>query len=177
MAGFENIDEQSLWDAFRRGNEQAFSEIYKRFAGVLYGYGYHITADAALVQDAVQDLFSDLWRTRKNLSSTTSIKFYLFRSLRRKLHRLSDIRQLPEDLYQLQTESAETVRIQLEENILQQQRLQQLMGQLPNRQQEVLRLRFYDNFSWVEIADILQINEQSVRNIVQRAVARLREQW
>jgi RNA polymerase sigma-70 factor (ECF subfamily) len=182
LAGFENIDyisiaEPELWNVFRQGDEKAFSELYQRFAGVLYNYGYQLTADAALVQDAMQDLFSDLWRTHKNLSATTSVKFYLFRSIRRKLHRLSDIRQLPEDLYPLQTESAETLKIQIEENILQQQRLQKLMSQLPARQQEVIRLRFYDNFSWEEISGILQINEQSVRNLVQRAVVKLRETW
>lgn len=182
LAGSENIDyisiaEPELWNAFREGDEKAFSELYQRFAGVLYNYGYQLTADAALVQDAMQDLFSDLWRTRKNLSATTSVKFYLFRSIRRKLHRLSDIRQLPEDLYPLQTESAETLKIRIEENVLQQQRLQRLMSQLPVRQQEVIRLRFYDNFSWEEISGILQINEQSVRNLVQRAVVKLRENW
>lgn len=182
MAGSENIDyisiaEPELWNAFRQGDEKAFSELYQRFAGVLYNYGYHLTADAALVQDAMQDLFSDLWRTHKNLSATTSVKYYLFRSIRRKLHRLSDIRQLPEDLYPLQTESAETLKIKIEEGILQQQRLQKLMSQLPARQQEVIRLRFYDNFSWEEISGILQINEQSVRNIVQRAVVKLRDLW
>lgn len=182
MAGSENInqitnEEQELWNAFRKGSEQAFSDIYHQFSGTLYNYGYHLAADAALVQDAMQDLFSDLWRTRKNLSATTSIKYYLFRSLRRKLHRLSDIKQLPEDLYPLQTESAETLKIQGEEDILQQQHLQKLMSLLPARQQEVIRLRFYDNFSWEEIAGILQINEQSVRNLVQRAVVKLRELW
>jgi RNA polymerase sigma factor (sigma-70 family) len=179
LAGSENntTTEQELWNAFRQGNEQAFSEMYQQFAGVLYSYGHHLTGNALLVQDAMQDLFADLWRTRKNLSGTTSVKYYLFRSLRRKLHRLSDIRQLPEDLYPLQTESAETLKIQLEENMLQQQRLHRLMGLLPARQQEVIRLRFYENFSWEQISGILQINEQSVRNLVQRAVAKLREQW
>ena len=182
LAASENIDyisiaEPELWNSFRQGDEKAFSELYQRFASVLYNYGYHLNPDAALVQDAMQDLFSDLWRTRKNLSATTSVKYYLFRSIRRKLHRLSDIRQLPEDLYPLQTESAEALKIQIEESILQQQRLQKLMSQLPARQQEVIRLRFYDNFSWEEISGILQINEQSVRNLVQRAVVKLRELW
>jgi RNA polymerase sigma factor (sigma-70 family) len=182
LADSENINqitntERELWNAFRKGDEQAFSDIYHQFAGTLYNYGYHLAADATLVQDAMQDLFADLWRTRKNLSETTSIKYYLFRSLRRKLHRLSAIKPLPEDLYPLQTESVETVKIQGEENVLQQQHLQRLMDQLPARQQEVIRLRFYDNFSWEEMAGILQINEQSVRNLVQRAVVKLRELW
>ncbi len=73
------------------------------------------------------------------------------------------------------TESAEHVMIRVEESVQQMKRLQQAIESLPFRQQEVIRLRFYDDFSWGEIAGILQINEQSVRNLVQRAVLKLRQ--
>ena len=181
MAGSENINHASiadheLWIAFKQGDTEAFSEMYQRYAGTLYNYGYHLVSDAALVQDAMQDLFADLWRTRHNLSDTSSIKYYLFRSLRRRLHRMADIKPVP-PVTPLQTESIEELKIKTEEYLLLLQRLQQLMARLPERQQEVIRLRFYDNFSWEEIAGILQINEQSVRNLVQRAIVKLREGW
>lgn len=181
MTASENINHTSmgdheLWSAFKQGNTQAFSEMYQQYAGMLYNYGCHLVADEALVQDAMQDLFAVLWRTRNNLSDTTSIKYYLFSSLRRRLLRLAETRQLPL-LPAEQAESAESFKIKLEEDMLQQQQLQQLILKLPDRQQEVIRLRFYDDFSWEEIAGILQINEQSARNLVQRAVAKLRELW
>jgi RNA polymerase sigma-70 factor (ECF subfamily) len=181
LAGSENINHSSiadheLWTAFKQGSVQAFSELYQRHAGILYNYGYHLLPDASLVQDAMQDLFADLWRTRGNLSDTTSIKYYLFRSLRRRLHKLADIRPVPA-ASTLQTESIEDLKIKKEEHLQLLHRLQLLMSRLPERQQEVIRLRFYDNFSWEEIAGILQINEQSVRNLVQRAIIKLRESW
>lgn len=179
--GSENINHTSivdheLWTAFKQGNAEAFSEMYQRYAGTLYNYGYHLVPDATQVQDAMQDLFADLWRTRTNLSDTTSIKYYLFRSLRRRLYRMAESRPVPLD-DPSPTESIEELTIRTEETSLLFRRLHQLMSRLPERQQEVLRLRFYDNFSWEEMAGILQINEQSVRNLVQRAIARLREGW
>jgi RNA polymerase sigma factor (sigma-70 family) len=176
--GHASWQEQELWSAFKQGDEQAFSEIYQRFVEVLYNYGYHIVADTFLVQDAIQDLFADLWRMRRNLANTTSIKFYLFRSLRRRLHRLSGGQPgaAPASLLlqTLQTDSVETLKIRLEDDALQLQKLQRAIMQLPSRQQEVIRLRFYDGFRWEEIAGILQINEQSVRNLVQRSILKLR---
>jgi len=170
------IAEEVLWNAFRQDDEQAFSEMYRRFAAVLYNYGFHLAGDAAQVQDAMQDLFADLWRTRHNLSATTSVKYYLFRSLRRRLHRLSDAKAALVLDWSLQEEaSVEDMRIMGEEDLLQQLRLQKAMRQLPVRQQEAIRLRFYDNFSWEEISGIMGVNEQSVRNLVQRAVVKLRE--
>lgn len=177
--GHASWQEQELWSAFKQGDGQAFGEIYQRFVEVLYNYGYHIVADPFLVQDAIQDLFADLWRMRRNLANTTSVKFYLFRSLRRRLYRLSGGQSAQEPsvflLQTLQTDSVETLKIQLEDDALQLQKLQRAILQLPSRQQEVIRLRFYDGFRWEEIAGILQINEQSVRNLVQRSILKLRQ--
>ena len=55
------------------------------------------------------------------------------------------------------------------------ERLQRAYLQLSPYQKEVLNLRFYEDFSYEEIAKILSINEQSVRNLIQRAILKLRE--
>lgn len=176
---YATMPEASLWQAFKQNDAQALSEIYERFVNELYNYGYHFVMDAAQVQDAIQDVFADLWRTREQLSDTTSIKYYLFCCLRRRLGRLreTDARAtlwVEDGQHDPHTESAEHVMIRVEESVQQMKRLQQAIATLPFRQQEVIRLRFYDDFSWAEIAGILQINEQSVRNLVQRAVLKLR---
>ena len=81
------VDEMALWRAFKSGDQAAFARMYQCYSRVLYGYGFRVTHDAALIEDCIQDLFIELWRTRENLSDTTSIKFYLFRSLRRRISR------------------------------------------------------------------------------------------
>ncbi len=55
------------------------------------------------------------------------------------------------------------------------ERVQQWLDSLPPRQQEALLLRYYQDFSYVEIADLLSINEQSVRNLVQKALQKIRQ--
>lgn len=52
-----------------------------------------------------------------------------------------------------------------------------LLTKLPERQKEVLYLRFFHDLSPEEIASMLDIKPQSVRNIIQRALANLREHW
>lgn len=177
---YATMQEAGLWQAFKRSDALALSEIYKRFVNELYNYGYHFVMDAGRVQDAIQDVFADLWRTRENLSDTTSVKYYLFCCLRRRLGRKNDFpghlsEWTEENGADLHTDSAEIVMIRVEESVQQMRRLQQAIATLPFRQQEVIRLRFYDDFSWAEIAGILEINEQSVRNLVQRAVLKLRQ--
>src|SRR5688572_17426542 len=76
-----------LWEAFRRGNRVAFGEIYSNYGAALLAYGSRITPDHKLVEDCLQDLFVELWKSKENLSSTTSIKFYLFKAIRHKIFR------------------------------------------------------------------------------------------
>lgn len=172
--------EIELWQRFKSGDEGAFGQIYQQYVGILYNYGYHITTDGFLVQDAIQDLFVDLWRMRQNLSDTTSIKFYLFRALRRKLHRLVESEQIFTELTQnplFSSPAYESIQIANEESTERLQHLQSYLQTLPPRQFEVIRLRFFEEFSFEQIAGIMDMNEQSVRNLLQRAILKLRTQF
>jgi RNA polymerase sigma factor (sigma-70 family) len=174
-------EEYVLWIRFKSGDRDAFSQIYSRYVGILYNYGFRIVSDSTLVQDAIQDLFTDLWSMRKNLANTTSIKYYLFRSLRRKIHRLVETENLSESFLDTDdmsilpfTLSAETVRIENETMLEQIQTLQKAMLDLPQRQLEAIRLRFFEGFELHEVAEIMQMNEQSVRNLLHRSIRKLR---
>lgn len=122
----------------------------------------------------------DLWRIQQNLADAESVKFYLFRSLRRKIHRLSEKenRFLPveEDAFHPRNEA--TPEHQITEQEQEQQLTQQLaqaLKQLPERQLEVVTLRFYENFKTNEIAAIMGITDKSVRNTLHKAMTHLRE--
>lgn len=174
-------EEFLLWQRFKSGDKDAFSRIYTKYVGILYNYGYHILPDTYLVQDAIQDLFADLWRMRQNLANTSSIKYYLFRSLRRKIHSRSEGEQLCDSFCETDQSlwipfvlSNEALLIENETSEEQIQTLQKALSKLPARQFEAIRLRFFDGFELDEVADIMQMNEQSVRNLIQRSLRKLR---
>ncbi len=178
-----NLSDIILWQTFRSGNKAAFAELYRRYVKVLYNYGSKFSTDSDLLEDAVQDLFTDLWRMKANLSDTDSIKFYLFRSLRRLIHRqikhdsvFSDINisQNLEAIFASEP-SSEQLQISQETEAILKQRLAHALTTLPKRQSEALNLRFYENFDYPQIAEIMGINEQSARNFVQKAIQLLRQ--
>lgn len=177
-----NDEEYRLWLRFKDGDTEAFAQIYESYVGVLYNYGYHMVADAALIKDAIQELFANLWHTRANLSATTSIKYYLFRSLRRQITRLREKEQRYEALHDSDqssfipfTFSTETILIEREMAEEQIRHLQSALLNLPSRQSEAIRLRFFDGFELEEVANIMQMNEQSVRNLIQRSIRKMRQ--
>ena len=59
----------------------------------------------------------------------------------------------------------------------QQSKISYFLKQLPDRQREILYLRFYQDLRVEEIAQLLQIKPQSVSNIIQRALLNLRQHW
>lgn len=170
-------EELVLWQSFKSGDKEAFGHIYELYVEALFSYGYYFTKDKDLVEDAIQELFIDLWRMKANLSDTTAIKYYLFRALQRKICHLVDV----ETIFTKFTETSDSADTSVEERIIseeQSEEYQYILSKglvlLPQRQLQAVHLRFFDNLDTREIADIMGMNEQSVRNIIQRALQKLR---
>lgn len=178
-----NSNDQQLWRGLREGNELAFTAIFDRYHRTLYNYGSKLAADSALIEDAVQEVFIDVWRMRASLSEDIlSIKFYLYRSLRRRIQRIQGKYQSSENIDEIADEEAtpmsiteETVQIEQESKAMLTRRIQELLAHLPKRQAEALTLYYYDDFSISQIAQIMDVNEKSVRNFIHRALTSLRQ--
>ena len=56
-----------------------------------------------------------------------------------------------------------------------QRKIREMLSQLPERQIEVITLRYFEDFSVEEIADIMGINEKSVRNLIYKAITSFRQ--
>lgn len=175
--------DQELWVSLRKGDVSAFTALFEMYHKTLYNYGYKLTADASLTEDAVQEVFINVWKLRSTLTEEiNSVKFYLFRSMRRSIQRsLSknltkgylveiDDRLITDFNADIQTQwiEEETVRRQ-SQNML------QLLHELPSRQLEALTLRYFDAFKICEIADIMGVSEKSVRNFIYKGITSLRE--
>lgn len=174
-------DEIELWNRFRAGDKLALGEIYHRYAGILYNYGFHFVKRIELIEDALQDLFVVLWETRERLSDTTSVKYYLFRSMRRQLTKLSrknfsSLLEEVDDEHDLAwySPSAETVWVALETEGERIQVLRRALEKVSPRQLEAIRLYYFEGFDLASVARIMDMNEQSVRNVLHRAFVKLR---
>lgn len=171
-----------LWEAFRQGDAEAFSEIYKRYIGELLTYGNRVSNDHQLVKDSIHSLFLHIWEHRVNLSPTDSIKFYLFRSLRNRIiewKRRASEPLLPGDMEEYMGEhslerSIEQVSIENEIYDEQISSIRKGIESLSTRQQEIIQLRYFHNLNSEEIARLLKINNQSARNLLHRSISQLR---
>ena len=169
------------WDGLRRGEADSLEWLYNRYFKLLYNYGKKISSDEKALEDGIHDLFVDLWRFRQNLSETSSVRFYLYRSLRRRLVRNhNQVKQAVHEVslpgyFDTFVAPAEQNIIELEGQDTRIHHLKRLLRDLSPRQYEAMLLRFYDELSFQEIGAILNVNEQSARNLVQRGLAQLKQ--
>lgn len=172
----------AAWDAFRQGNESAFIHIYETYFEVLYGYGYSIVADVHLVKDVLQDLFIALRDKRRGLGATDNIKFYLFKSLKRKLIRelegwsgkATSLESLPLGFHFTLSHEDHLIDRQLSAEKI--ERLNAAISNLSPRQREIIYYSFYEGFSYKQIQDIMGFESQQVaRNLMYKAMQYLRK--
>ncbi len=169
------------WIRMKSGDLSAFERIYRAHVRPMMRYGLKIVDDPALVQDCIQDLFEEIWKTRQQLSDTPYPKFYLLRALRNKLSKVlskqSYVRNGEMNLASGDQLSGyvELEIVARETEDFKQQTLRHLLDELPRRQQEAIHLRFYHNVSYENIAEMMDMNYQSVLNLVQRALKALRK--
>lgn len=165
--------EKKLWIDFKNGHEQAFNKIYDKYVNALYNYGCKLVPDGALIKDCIQELFIDLWRNKESLTEPESVKFYLFRSLRRKVFRIikKEHRYAKRGMH-LESTAFEIVPSPEFEIINQQidkekkDLLITALNKLTERQREALFLKYFSDMSNKEIGRIMSLKRQSVYNLI-----------
>lgn len=170
-----------LWQQLKVGDRQALERIYREQAPLLLRYGRKFAISEPLVEDCVQDLFVDLWRRREHLSDTDSIRRYLMVALRRRIIQRLDRRRKrfsdadPAD-YDFQVELAHDQLIIAEELSEEQSaELQAAFQQLSERQREIVYLKYFAGFEYEDIGDVMDLNYQSARNLLSRALKKMKE--
>ncbi|MDF7816446.1 sigma-70 family RNA polymerase sigma factor [Runella sp. MFBS21] len=169
-----------LWQHFKKGDRAAFENLYQTYFNVLGSYGFRLTSDKQLIEDAIQDLFIDLWRRKEYLNDPDNVKFYLFRSLRNQLLRNSrnnvfeSSENIDSFLDYLTTLSIDQQLMNNELLVDQQLHIQKALSHLSPRQREAIHLRFYQGLSIQQTAQLMELTVQSVSNLLFKAYAVLR---
>jgi RNA polymerase sigma factor (sigma-70 family) len=174
------LTDQELWKAFQEGDEEAYTKLYRLFIKDMYRYGSSLVAASdAFVMDCIHDVFTEMWVKRERLSVPVHVKYYLLKALKTRIVHLLERKERPFtplseiDLEVFDTEDFEILE-ELEMAASRQDKLTALISKLPQRQQEAIKLRFIENLNYSQIGDILQMNTQSAKNLVFRAVEKLR---
>ena len=168
------------WQKFLDGDREALGAIFSQYFSDLFAYGMKIIASDDLVKDHIQELFVRLWEKRSQLGIVRNVKVYLLVSLKNDL--LQTIRNNRYDTLDRSTKSNQFV-ISFEDFIIEKeqetelaQKVASCLEKLTARQREVIYLRFYHNLDFPHLAEVMEMNIQSVRNLLFRTLEKIRRE-
>jgi len=167
------------WLQALEGDTRAFHAIHRELFRGLYDYAMKLLLDSQLADDAVQELFVKIWVKRAVIGPLQKVKPYFFTALRRQI--LNQLRNL--HLRELRIGalprpdidfSPEEIVVRNEEYLSLQAKIAVVLNELPKRQKEVIYLHYFEEMDYTQIAEVMGIHYQSVLNLTQKALRKLR---
>lgn len=176
------MDMDKLWERFLKyGDDHSFSLIYNFHFDKLYSYGIHLGFHSEACKDAIQDVFYKLYLSGENLSKVNNIAAYLFISFK---NRLIDISREDSKIQKVELiNQSFSIDVTILDNIIDAEKavalknkVEELLKSLSPQQREAVYLRYMQGLNYYEISELLNINPDSARKLMFRAIKKLREQ-
>jgi RNA polymerase sigma factor (sigma-70 family) len=166
----KHIADLQAWAQLKSANVVGLHYLYDTYAKRLLQYGLN-RADTHIAQDALQDTFLTLWESRRRLGDTDSPKNYLYTTYRRKL-----MKRLVGDKKIDLTDDYHVFDLPVDEDKKSPEinSIRSSIEKLTTQQKEIIYLKYYQGMDYEEIAEILQMNYQSARNLMSRALKSLK---
>ncbi len=169
-------EEKKLVDEIRRGNEAAFEKIFRRYYRPLCLFSTKILGDDETAEEVVQDFFVKLWERREGFMVETSVKNYLFRSVKN-----LSINVIKHE--QIKLKHAQQVMADAEANDFMdhfmevdlERAIEKSIEELPEKRREIFRLSREEGLKYREIAERMNISIKTVEAQMGLAIKALRD--
>ena len=177
------ISDSVLWSQLKAGDEESFSMLFERYYGSLVNYGKTLMSSEDIVKDCVQDVFVDIWKYSEKLNAAIVVKAYLFSCVRNRIarfrerdHIFSHVKDV--DSFDFMFDFSVEERLIADETMASKvEYLNKCINNLPDRQKEALYLRYHQGLTVEQVAEVLDMNYQSTKNLLHRAISRLRSDF
>jgi RNA polymerase sigma-70 factor (ECF subfamily) len=161
--------DDELWQKVRKGDADAFADFYRAYAPPLRRFLHWYLGNSQAEEDVAQETFLQLWRTPNGFNPARApLKRYLFGMARKRAADWWRRRPstTPDAVPECQMPAAEAGTL-----------LENTLAQLDPESRTLVWLRHAEGYSYVELAEILQIPLGTVRSRLFTARERLRQVW
>ena len=177
MFYYQTLSDRELTALLHEGDERAFTEIYERYHSLLYIYAHKKLYNKQEAQDIIHEVLTTLWTRRFDFSMQTSLPSYLFTAVRNKAldlfsHKKVEARYLA-SLQNFIEDAGIQTDFLIRENDLK-TLIEKEIQSLPPRMKEVFQLSRKNKLTHKEIANLMDISEQTVSTQIKKALRILR---
>ncbi len=182
VSALSEVDDQELIELICQKNEAALSELYDRYARLLFSVAHHMVGDRAAAEEITLDAFTQVWEKAERYNpdraslSTWMVSIARYRAIDRL--RRWDSRPEKDSVYWTDvnfelSSHHHNPEASTEENLLR-ERVQRALAELPVEQRQALALAYFKGMSHSQIANALELPLGTVKTRIRLAMEKLR---
>ncbi len=171
---FDVLTEEEIIKGFNEGSEKSFRWLYDQYFTLLRYYGLQYIDDSQEIDDIIQDLFISIWEKKTSFKSLSSIRSYMFVSVKNRC--LNSLRKDITKSTYIKSQEEESEESALEK-LIKLDVFDQIMTsfrKLPPAMQKVYWLSI-NGYSHKEITEKLNISINTIKTHKKRANHFLKE--
>ncbi|HWW42847.1 RNA polymerase sigma-70 factor [Pedobacter sp.] len=180
MNHLEGLSDQQLVDLLREGNHAAFTEIYNRYVQELLNHAYNQVRRREEAKDIIHQVFTMLWHKRATIKLSPNLPGVLFTSVRNIVVN-QVVRQKVQNKYLESVRHFVSQETVVTDHLIREKQLAEIINKeialLPPKMREVFELSRKGNLSHKEIAEQLNLSEQTVSKHISNALKILRDKF
>lgn len=179
MTVINGIEEETLIQRFTSGDQTAFELLFRFYYPGLVTFVAHIISNRDEAEEIVQDFFVNVWTARKSIHQSTSLKSYLFVSVKNRAFNYLKKEQIREKTLGKLKELVENDFLFQPDLFVEselQQQIAKAMEKLPARTREIFMMSRFKGISNDEIATQLELSKRTVETQISNALKILREE-
>ena len=177
MAGYSAFTDQELVALLKKGDQYAYTEIYKRYEAMVYIFTYKRIGDREEARDIVHEVFMYFWEQHEHLVFTSGLLPFMYGSVKNKIlnrikHKKVSMRYIDafQDYLNASSENADDLLRHNELSAL----IEKEIAALPDKMRQVFELSRKTNYSRKEIAAELNLSEETVKSHMHHALKLLK---
>jgi len=171
------ISDRQLLADIRKGSDEAFRQLFEKYWEDLYRMAYRRLASPEDIKDILQDVFLSLWNNIDHVNGDESLGGYLYTSLRNRIFNFFEKRQNRLNCLMKQpfnpVESEEIIWNRFNTKEIQKIIALQVAA-MPPKMKRIYLLSKKEQLTISEIAELLNLSPQTIKNQLHRAFERMR---
>lgn len=174
MSEYSKLNDIELYSKLRGTHEEkeaAFNELYSRYSNQIYRYCRRILCNEALCEDIYQETFLKFLQSAEKEKEMTNVFAYLLKIARNLCLNAQEkkVNSVPLDNIEVVFEDTQYEKAELSKLVA------MALELLNDQYREALVLQTYNDMSYEEISETLEVPVSTVRNWVVRAKKKVRE--
>lgn len=170
-------NDQSIVLRMQQGDERALELLFKTYYAQLCRFAKNLLRDGEQAEDMVQDVFMKVWNKRNEITITSSLKAYLFMAVR---NHCFNALKVNERRYWMDEEMEDDARLSVDDVVSHlsakslNHKISHTIDRLPEKCRLTFQLSRFEDLSYKEIAETMNVSVKTVENQMTKALAFLR---